>query len=162
MNLNKVILCGRLANDIELKTTNSGNSVASFSLATSRSFKDKSGTKQEQVQFHKIIAWNKTAEALAQYAIKGQELLVTGRLENRSWEDKDGVKKFTTEVILEEFQFGSKPQSVRKAQEEENNLDQEEFVKPKKNVKARTVKVEDEEIPIIEDGDEIDVKDIPF
>ena len=108
MNLNKVILIGNITKDIELKSLPSGISVTSFGLATNRKWKDKDGNKQEQAEFHNIIAFGKQAEVLKQYCSKGDQLFVEGRLQTRSWDKEDGTKAYRTEIILENFQFGNK------------------------------------------------------
>ena len=107
MNINKVLICGRITRDIEKKALPSGVSVANFSLATNRVFKDKDGNKQESAEFHNIVAFGKQADTIEQYCKKGQELYVEGRMQTRSWE-KEGEKRYATEVILEQFQFGAK------------------------------------------------------
>jgi len=109
MNLNKATIIGRVTQDIELKTTNTGRQVASFSIATNRTWKDQSGAKQEKTDFHNIVAWGRQAEVIAQYVTKGQELYVEGRLETRSWDDDSGKKNYRTEIILDQFEFGAKP-----------------------------------------------------
>lgn len=109
MNLNSVILVGRLVRAPELKTIPSGQSVCNFSIATSRSWKDAAGTKQDKVEFHNCVAWGKTAELIAQYFVKGQLMGVHGRLENRTWEKQDGSKGYATDVVIEKFEFGAKP-----------------------------------------------------
>jgi single-strand DNA-binding protein len=147
MNLNKVFLIGRVATDIEMKTTPSGQSVCSFSLATNRTWKGKDGQKQEESQFHRIVLWQKLAEIASQFLTKGSLVLIEGRIQNRSWDDKNGVKRYTTEIIGETMQMGPRTQG--------GAMESKGFSAPKKE----TV---DEDIPIIEDGDEIDVKDIPF
>ncbi len=149
MNLNKVFLIGRVASDVEMRTTSSGQSVCTFSLATNRTWKNKDGQKQEESQFHRIVLWAKLAEIASQFLSKGSLALIEGRIQNRSWEDKSGVKKYTTEIIGEAMQLG--PRSAGGGMPTEGKS----FSSPKKEV-------EDEDIPIIEDGDEIDVKDIPF
>lgn len=105
MNLNKVIIYGNLTRDPELRTLPSGGQVASLSVATNRTYKDKGGVKQEQTEFHNVVAFGKQAELLGQYVKKGKALLIEGRLQTRSW-DKDGVKQYRTEIIMEQFQFG--------------------------------------------------------
>ncbi|MFA5169546.1 MAG: single-stranded DNA-binding protein [Candidatus Paceibacterota bacterium] len=147
MNLNKVFLIGRVATDIEMKTTPSGQSVCTFSLATNRTWKGKDGQKQEESQFHRIVLWQKLAEIASQFLTKGSLVMIEGRIQNRSWDDKNGVKRYTTEIIGESMQMGPRAQGV--------SSESKGFPAPKK----QTV---DEDIPIIEDGDEIDVKDIPF
>lgn len=149
MNLNKVFLVGRVASDIEMKTTPSGQSVCTFSLATNRTWKGKDGQKQEESQFHRIVLWQRLAEIASQFLTKGSLLLIEGRIQNRSWEDKSGVKKYTTEIIGEALQMGPRTQGTTTGGEAKN------FPAPKKETL-------DEDIPIIEDGDEIDIKDIPF
>ncbi len=107
MYINKVILVGNLTKDPELKALPSGVKVASFSLATNRSYKDASGKKVEQVEYHNIVAFGKPAELISQYMTKGNSLYVEGRLQTRSW-DSDQGKKYRTEILVENFQFGSK------------------------------------------------------
>jgi single-strand DNA-binding protein len=109
MYINKVWLYGNLTRDPELKTTPTGMNVCSFSLATNRTYVDKNGGKQEEVQFHNVVAWGKQADTIARYMKKGSPVFVEGRIQTRSWEDKNGGgKRFATEVVLENFQFGPK------------------------------------------------------
>lgn len=112
MNLNKVQLIGRITQDLELKTTQTGRNVLSFSVATNRTWKDDKGEKQERTDFHNIVSWGKQAETIAQYFIKGQEIYCEGRLETRTWEGEDGKKNYRTEVMLEKFEFGQKPKGA--------------------------------------------------
>ncbi|MFI5260566.1 MAG: single-stranded DNA-binding protein [Candidatus Paceibacteria bacterium] len=108
MYLNKVFLYGNLTRDPELKALPGGQNLASFGLATNRSFKDKSGQRQETTEFHNIVAFGRTAEVIAQYCKKGRPIFVEGRIQTRSWEDKEGGKKnYRTEIIVENFQFGA-------------------------------------------------------
>lgn len=110
MNVNKVILIGRLTKDPEVRSTTSGQTVTSISVATSRSWKDQAGQKQEKTEFHNVVAWAKRGEVIAQYFTKGQEIFVEGHLETRNWDDKaTGKKMYRTEVILDNFEFGAKP-----------------------------------------------------
>jgi single-strand DNA-binding protein len=110
MYLNKVTIIGNLTRDIELKSLTSGTKVANMSIATNRTWKDKAGAKQEDVEYHNVIAFGVTAENLAKWATKGQQLYVEGRLQTRSWDDaKTNEKKYRTEIICENFQFGNKP-----------------------------------------------------
>ncbi len=106
MYLNKVQLYGNLTRDPEVKALPSGQQVANFSVATNRSYKDKNGNRQEQTEFHNVVAFGRTAEVIAQYMKKGRPIFVEGRIQTRSW-DKDGAKQYRTEVILENFQFGA-------------------------------------------------------
>lgn len=105
MYLNKVLLYGNLTRDPELRAIPSGQQVASFGLATNRTFKGKDGTQQEQSEFHNIVAFGRTAEVMGQYLKKGRPVYVEGRIQTRSW-DKDGVKQYRTEIVVDTFQFG--------------------------------------------------------
>jgi len=102
----KAILCGNVTRDPELRTTPNGAQVCSFSLAVNRVYRDASGTNQEEVSFFDIVAWGKVGETIAQYAKKGTGMLVSGRLTQRSWEDKNGGgKRSRVELVLEDFNF---------------------------------------------------------
>lgn len=108
MYLNKAILYGNLTRDPELKALPSGQQVASFGIATNRTYKDKNGAKQEQTEFHNIVAFGRTAEVIGQYFKKGRPIYVEGRIQTRSWEGKeDGKKQYRTEIVVENFQFGA-------------------------------------------------------
>lgn len=113
MNLNKVFLVGRLTKDPEGRTTPSGKPVTNFSIANNRVWTDATGNKQEATEYHNIVLWGRLAEISAQYLVKGQEVLIEGRLQTRSWEAQDGTKRYTTEIIAEGMQMGSKPQGAR-------------------------------------------------
>ncbi len=106
MYLNKAIVYGNLTRDPELKSLPSGMAVCSFSLATNRVWKDKSGAKQESVDYHNIVLFAKLAELAAQYLKKGSSAMIEGRMQTRSWDDKDGTKKYRTEIIADNMQFG--------------------------------------------------------
>ncbi len=102
----KAILTGNLTRDPELRTTPNGASVCSFTVAVNRTYKDNSGNQQESVSFIDCVVWNKGAEIVNQYAKKGTGILVSGRLEQRSWEDKiSGQKRSRVEVVVEDFNF---------------------------------------------------------
>ena len=108
MYLNKVFLYGNLTRDPELKALPGGSQVVNFSLATDRVFKDKDGQKQESTEFHNVVAFGRTAEVIAQYCKKGRPLYIEGRLQTRSWDDKEtGKKNYRTEIIADSFQFGA-------------------------------------------------------
>ncbi|HVW71821.1 MAG TPA: single-stranded DNA-binding protein [Candidatus Paceibacterota bacterium] len=106
MYLNKVMLYGNLTRDPEVKALPSGQQVANFSIATNRTYKDKNGQKQEQTEYHNVVAFGRTAEVIGQYVKKGRPLFVEGRLQTRSWE-AEGKKNYRTEIIVENFQFGA-------------------------------------------------------
>ncbi|HRZ30396.1 MAG TPA: single-stranded DNA-binding protein [Candidatus Paceibacterota bacterium] len=112
MYLNKVFILGNLTRDPEKRSLPSGAAVASFSLATTRVYKDKNGVKQEDTQYHNIVAFGPQAETIAQYMKKGSSILVEGRLQTRSWDAPDGTKKYRTEIIVDAFQFGPKRDST--------------------------------------------------
>jgi single-strand DNA-binding protein len=105
--LNKVILIGNLGSDPEVRSTTGGNRVATFSLATSRSWNDASGTKQEKTEWHRCVVWNSKTSTLAdiveRYVKKGDKLYVEGRIEYRQWQDKDGQTKYSTEINVREL-----------------------------------------------------------
>jgi single-strand DNA-binding protein len=158
MNLNKVFLLGRTASDIELKKTPTGQSVSTFSLATNRIYKDAAGQKKEDSQFHRVVLWGKLAEIASQFLVKGALVLIEGRIQNRSWDDKNGTKRFTTEIIGEAMQLGPKSAGITNYG---NNIGKSfDSIEPKN--KKNPEESIDEDIPIIEDGEEIDIKDIPF
>jgi single-strand DNA-binding protein len=106
MNLNKVFLIGRLTQDPQLRQTALGTPVSTFSLATNRVYYDKIAGKKEEVEFHNIVVWGKTAEVVARYLQKGAMAYVEGRIQTRSWDDKEGNKRKTTEIIAERVQLG--------------------------------------------------------
>ena len=107
MYLNKAFLFGNLTRDPELKSLPSGIKVVSFGIATNRTWKDKNGVKQDSTTFHNIVSFGKQAEIMAQYLKKGRGVFIEGRIENRSWDDKnDGSKKYRSEIVVENFQFG--------------------------------------------------------
>ncbi len=109
MYLNKVYLYGNLTRDPELKSLPNGNKVTTFSLATNRVYKDQAGNKKEQVEFHNIVVFGRQAETSAQYLKKGQGVMIEGRIQTRSWDDKtSGEKKYRTEIIADGVQFGPK------------------------------------------------------
>jgi single-strand DNA-binding protein len=143
MNLNKVILIGRLATDPEIRTTPTGQSVCSFRLATNRVWVDRGNNqRQEKTEYHNIILWRKLAEIASRFLTKGSLALIEGRIETRSWQDSSGNRRFKTDVIAERMQLG--PRAAGKVIPSE--------------------KTSKEEIPVIEEGpdEEIDVKEIPF
>lgn len=96
---------GNLTRDVEMRTTPSGQSVANFSLAVTRSWKDQNGQAQDQTSFINCVAWGKVGEIIAQYTSKGSPLLVSGRLDQRSYDDKEGNKRQAVEVVVEDFNF---------------------------------------------------------
>ena len=100
---NKVLLIGNLGNKPEIKTLDSGKKLAKFSIATNDSYKNAQGEKITDTQWHNLVAWNKTAEIVEKYLEKGKEVAIEGKLTSRSYEDKDGTKKYITEVVVNEL-----------------------------------------------------------
>jgi single-strand DNA-binding protein len=104
-SVNKVILVGNLGRDPELRYTQSGQAVANFTLATTERFSNREGERQERTEWHRIVAWGRTAELCAQYLSKGRSAYIEGRLQTREWEDKEGQKRRTTEITAQTVQF---------------------------------------------------------
>ena len=104
--INKVILIGRLGQDPEVRYTPDGTAVANFSIATSEEWKDKnSGEKKERTEWHRIVAWRRLGEICGEYLSKGRQVYIEGRIQTRSWDDKDGNKRYTTEIVASDVQF---------------------------------------------------------
>ncbi len=110
MNVNKVIIVGRLTRDPEIRTTGSGQTVATLGMATNNYWTDKSGQRQEKTEFHTVVLWGRLAEIAGQYLTKGAEAFVEGRLQTRAYTGKDGVERKTTEIVGESMQLGSRSQ----------------------------------------------------
>ncbi len=108
MYINKAILIGNLTRDPEKKMLPNGTAVTSLSLATNRVWKDRDGKKQESTDYHNVVVFGRPAETAAQYLKKGQSAYVEGRIQTRSWDDKDGSKKYRTEIVADTVQFGAK------------------------------------------------------
>ncbi len=103
--VNKVILIGNLGRDPELRYTQSGQAVANFTLATTESWNKKEGGREERTEWHRIVAWGRTAELCAQYLSKGRTVYIEGRLQTREWENREGQKQKTTEIVAVNVQF---------------------------------------------------------
>jgi single-strand DNA-binding protein len=97
-SVNKVILVGNLGRDAELRVTAGGAAVATLNMATTEVWNDKQGQKQEKTEWHRVVLWGKQAESLQEYLVKGKQIYVEGRLQTRQWDDKDGNKRYTTEI----------------------------------------------------------------
>ncbi len=97
-SVNKVILVGNLGRDIEIRYTSGGTAVATLSLATTDVWNDKTGQRQEKTEWHRVVLWGKTAETLQEYLLKGRQIYIEGRLQTRQWDDRDGNKRYTTEI----------------------------------------------------------------
>ena len=154
MNLNKVFLIGRLTADPQLRSTKTGQQVAVFSIATNRVWNDKNNQKQEQVEYHNIVVWGRQAEVASKFLLKGQMVLVEGRIQTRDYEDKQGQKRKTTEIVAERIQFGPKAAGARSAGSGQAG--------PEAEAPAATDKSPLEEIPTINIDEEIKPEDLPF
>ena len=106
MYLNKALIYGNLTRDPEVRALPSGIKVASFSVATNRVYKDQNGVKKEQADFHNIVAFGRQGELVGEYLRKGSGVMIEGRIQTRSWDDKDGQKKYRTEIVADRIQFG--------------------------------------------------------
>lgn len=153
MNLNKVFILGRLTADPQLRTTPSGQSVASFGVATNRVWTDKSGAKQQGVEYHNIVAWGRQAEIINQFLSKGGLVLIEGRLQTRTWQDQQGQSRKTTEIICEKMQLGPRQGDGNKTSfRQDSGIDEA--------AQGETVK---EDLPEIDIGEgEIKAEDLPF
>ena len=146
---NKVILMGNLTRDVEVRTTASGQSVANFSLAVNRSWRGQDGQQQDQTSFINCVAWGKVGDIIAQYVHKGSPLLVSGRLDQRSYQDKDGNKRSAVEVVVEDFNFVGSGRS-------DNSSPSAPSSNQSTNSKSQDVVIEDI------DDKPIDLSEIPF
>ncbi len=140
MNLNKAFIIGNLTRDPELRNLPSGIPVASFGVATNRTWTSKSGEKQQEAQFHNIVAFGRQAEIAKQYLVKGSLVFIEGRIQNRTWDAQDGTKRYKSEIVVERLQLGprfgggagQKP-SPDKNQQEPETLDTIEYPEENNN-----------------------------
>ncbi len=144
MDLNKVMIIGRLTRDPEVKTTPSGVTVTSVSVATSYSWTDQSGNKTEKPEYHNVVMWRKLGEIAGQYLTKGKKVYIEGRLETRNWEGQDGVKRYRTEIIADNMIMldGARGSS--------------------NGPSAGSAGAQNNAAPVSDTADEIKVEDIPF
>lgn len=170
-SFNQAIIMGNLTRDPELRTTPGGQSVASFAVATNRTWNDANGEKKEAVDFHEVVAWGKLGELANQYLSKGRKVLVVGRLQNNSWE-KDGIKRTRTEIIASDISFldsrgndtgtpGSTIGTDRPAPEPENQ-DPDEKAKSQSAGQRTKAKSKDVVIEDLDEKDGINLDEIPF
>ncbi len=151
MNLNKAMIIGNLTRDPELRNTTSGQAVASFSVATNMVWTDQSGQQQKKAEFHNVIAWRKLAEICSKYLHKGSKVYIEGRLQTTDWTGQDGVKRYRTEIVVENMIMldnkGDYNPSQSSGGYSNNNSSSEEVIQ-----------VPEDEI----DEEEIRVENIPF
>ncbi len=155
MNLNKAFILGRITQDPELRSLPSGQPVVNLSLATNRVFTDQAGGKQEQAEFHNVVAFGKLADICGKYLKKGQLALFEGRIQTRSWVGKDGQKRYRTEIVAENMQMGPKAGGSPTGNYGGSNSPAPSSNSPSAN---------EEEIPVIDADEEekINIDDIPF
>ena len=174
MDLNKVMLIGRLAQDPELRAIPSGVAVANFAVATNFVYTDASGVKQEKVEFHEIVTWRRLAEIANQYLKKGGKVFIEGRLQTSSWEDQSGAKRYRTEIVAENLiMLDRAPQGARPTPSLMQTPSQfgspalTSSIPPATQTPVTpTSRPVDEELPTIditeETGEEVSVEEIPF
>jgi len=122
-SLNKVMLIGNLGSDPDVRYTPSGAAVANFNMATTEKWKDKqSGNLEERTEWHRVVVWGKLAELCKEYLSKGRTVYIEGRLQTRSWDDKDGNKRYTTEVVAQTVQFLSSRRDGATAQSQSSSV----------------------------------------
>lgn len=135
-SLNRVQLIGNLTRDPELRYTPSGTAVCSFSIATNRNWTTDSGEKKEEVEFHRIIAWNKLGELCSQFLVKGRKVYVEGRLATRSWTGQDGASRSTTEIVIDDMILLDSKKPEGGAADQVVSQTQSVVVKPTKKAKV--------------------------
>jgi single-strand DNA-binding protein len=165
MDLNKVMLVGRVTADPQVRTTPGGQSVATIGVATNRVWNDKNNQRQEETEFHNVVLWGRQAEVAGQYLKKGAMVLIEGRLKTRAWTDKNGQQRRTTEVMAERMQLGPRPQGQQGGGAGQGGSPS--FGSGSLQPSATSVGVDkaaEEEIPVIslDDEEEIKAEDIPF
>lgn len=161
MNVNKVILVGRLTRDPDMRTTTSGQQVVTLGMATNNFWTDKSGTRQERTEFHTVVLWGRLAEIAGQYLTKGQECYIEGRLQSREYTAKDGTERRVTEIVAETMQLGNRAQGSGASQGASR------AAAPAAAASAAPAQksAPEEEIPTInldDEKDEIKIEDVPF
>ena len=161
MNFNKAIIIGRVTKDPETRTTPNGQTVASIGVASNRVWNTNSGEKQEKVEYHSIVAWGKLAEICGQYLTKGQLVLFEGRLETRTWDGQDGIKRSKTEIIAENMQMGPRARAQEGGSTYQTNQNNQVAEEPtQNNTDQNQVKEEAPKNP--SNDEEIKIEDIPF
>lgn len=168
-SLNKVMLIGNLTRDVELRYTPSGTAVATFGLATNRSWSTDSGERQEETQFHRVVAWSKLAEICGQLLFKGRKVYVEGRLQTRKFTGQDGAQRETTEIVAETMMIlDNRTRDGQPAAQDEEMVavaggeSEPVVVEDSAAKKQPKKKVESPKEPVAPMSDEVNVEDIPF
>lgn len=163
-SLNRVQLIGNLTRDPELRYTPNGTAVCSFGIATNRNWTTDTGEKKEEVEFHRIVSWNKLAELCSQFLVKGRKVYVEGRLQTRSWTGQDGAQRTTTEIVIDDMilldskrpgeeVFRGTSAEAPVAEESQDKKEEEQAPPSKKRAQKDTPKTDEEEVS---------AEDIPF
>ncbi|MBI5221083.1 MAG: single-stranded DNA-binding protein [Candidatus Liptonbacteria bacterium] len=167
MNLNKAFLMGNVTADPQLRSTPSGQSVATFGLATNRFWTDKAGKRQQAAEFHNIVVWGRQAEIANQFLTKGSSVFIEGRIQTRTWQDKQGQQRRTTEIICERIQLGPRPAGASTSARPVDSTFTAQSGGAKETASGSAQPTKDlapeEEIPVIDlDESEIKPEDLPF
>lgn len=152
-SLNRAMVIGNLTRDPEMRKTQTGQSVCSFSVATNRNWTGQDGTKQEASDFHNVVAWGKLAEICGQYLTKGRKVYVDGRMQTRDWEGQDGVRRYRTEIVTENMIILDRPAGGGASPSASKNFGAPAFTPP-------VPPVQEDRAP--NPDDEIKIEDIPF
>jgi len=151
MSVNKVILVGNLGRDPETRYTGSGQAVCNFSIATSETFKDRNGERQKRTEWHKIVVWGKLAEICQQYLKKGAQIFIEGRIQSREWQDKEGNKRTSFEIVARDMRMlGSRAESAMGASAAAGGSPSADFdsqAAPAEEHPAAGPEISDEDIP---------------
>jgi single-strand DNA-binding protein len=156
-DFNQAIILGNLTKDPELRYTPNGQAVTSFSVATNRRWTNQSGEQQEQTEFHNVVAWGKLAEICSQILYKGRKVLIAGRLQTRSWEGQDGVKRYSTEIVADQISATGAPKTSQDGDIQKNGATEKPIIK-NDSKPTETTKPADK----VSDTEEINLDDIPF
>lgn len=163
MNLNKAIIVGNVTQQPEIRSIATGTQVANFTVATNRFYNDRAtAQRQQETEFHRVVAWARLAEIIGQYVQKGSLIMIEGRIQTRSWDDKTtGAKRYTTEIIADSIQLGPRRDGATNTPSQYGSNAQ-----PSPATKQATPSQDEPPIPTIDAGavteDDIDLKDIPF
>lgn len=162
MDLNKVFLIGRVAATPELRRTPGGNSVTTFGMATNNVSKDKAGNRVERTEWHNVVLWGRQAEVASQFLTKGSQCLIEGRLQTREWQDKQGVKRRTTEVIGERMQLGAKPKGAGEDAAPSSRVVKPRYANEDQGMDLNQEPTQPHDLPIVQTGDEGPSEALPF